>query len=83
MICRNGMTEEEMPLYAMVDAIHDLHQARNEVVEAKERVRRANLKLCNIAVELGLEQKHIVNGASASDFVNGYLYGKSFQPKRS
>jgi len=75
--------EEEVPLYAMVDAIHDLHQARNEVAEAKERVRKANLKLCNMAVGLGLEQKHIVNGASASDFVNGYLYGKGFRPKRS
>ena len=71
----------ETPHYDMVEALHDLYDARKELQEAKEHVRKANLKICDIAVSLGLEQKFIVAGSSAPDFVNGYLFGKGIRPK--
>jgi hypothetical protein len=70
----------EFPHYDMVEALHELYDARKELQEVKERVKIANLKICDIAVSLGLDQKFIVAGSSAADFVNGYLYGKGIRP---
>jgi hypothetical protein len=71
----------EQPHYEMVEALHTYFDAQKELREAKDKVRKANLVLIEYAVNLGLNQEFITHGASAADFVNGYLYGKGIKPK--